>query len=194
MFSTLFKFSENSHSSPRLSTVVLALLMLVAFGAGLAGCDSEPPGLMKAVKQFKTDKELEDHMSHIRKDHMDLLKHKRDRTMHLGIRTETNSLKACINCHVPEQHNGKILRHSDPEHFCATCHNYVAADPDCFQCHVDHPVKQEAAKSSGIDSLTHKPELATFNADQSQAADVSVALVDVPEQSEVVVTGETSSE
>ncbi len=196
MFSTLFKISGNSRRSPKWFTVSLAMLMLVALGSGLSGCDSEPPKLMKAVKQFKTDKELEEHMSHIRKDHMELLRHKRDKTMYLGIRTKTNSLKACINCHVPEQHNGKILRHTDPEHFCATCHNYVSADPDCFQCHVDHPVKQDVAKHSETDSFTHKPEVATFNTVESQASEKSVALADVSTKSaeSEVVTGETSSE
>jgi len=132
--------------SKKIQSVILTSLMMVLF-AGLTACDSQPPKLMKAVKQFDTDKQLESHLSHIRKDHMDLLLHKRDETMYKGIRTKNDSLKACINCHVPEQHNGKVLRHTDSEHFCSSCHGYVAAQLDCFDCHVDHPVSNSVAKA-----------------------------------------------
>ncbi len=134
-------------SKSRLTFIIPILLFVIT---ALSACDNgQPPKLMKAVKQFDTDKELQAHLSHIRKDHMDRLRHKRDETMIRGIRTKEDSLKGCIDCHIPAQHNGKVLRHEDPEHFCATCHNYVAADPDCFQCHVDHPVK-------GVSKISHK--------------------------------------
>jgi len=105
---------------------------------------------MKAVTQFDSEQERDAHIALMRKDHKDLLRHKRDDTMIRGVRTKDNSLKACINCHVPKQHNGKILRHTDPEHFCATCHQYVAAQPDCFKCHVDHPVDDKTGIASNL--------------------------------------------
>jgi len=127
------------------------LISLVLFLAiGVSSCKSEQPKLMKAVTQFDTEQERDAHIALMRKDHKDLLKHKRDETMIRGIRTKDNSLKACISCHVPKQHNGKILRHTDPEHFCATCHKYVAAQPDCFQCHVDHPVDDSGGATSSL--------------------------------------------
>ncbi|KAG1694938.1 hypothetical protein GQR58_006866 [Nymphon striatum] len=132
---------------------------------------SEPPALMKASKQFDSDEIRDKHVAHMRKNHMDELMHKRDETVYNGIRTKKYSLNACIDCHVPEQHNGEVLRHTNPEHFCSTCHGYVAAKLDCFDCHVDHPVKQEATaknepKSSEEDSFSlahsavknHQPE------------------------------------
>ncbi len=136
----------SSFSKKSRSAIIATLLFFII--TGLSACDSQPPKPMKAVKQFDTDKELQAHLSHIRKDHMDLLRHKRDETMIRGIRTKENSLKGCIDCHVPVEYNGKVLRHEDPEHFCATCHNYVSADPDCFQCHVDHPVNQNNSASN----------------------------------------------
>ena len=35
----------------------------------------------------------------MRRNHMDMLKHQRDRTMRQGIRGEPASLNACIECH-----------------------------------------------------------------------------------------------
>jgi len=135
----------------RLLSKKLCFTSLVLFLAiGVTSCNSEQPKLMKAVTQFDTDQQRDDHIALMRYDHKDLLRHKRDDTMLRGIRTEDNSLNACINCHVPKEHNGKILRHTDPEHFCATCHNYVAAKPDCFQCHVDHPVDEKIGATSKL--------------------------------------------
>lgn len=137
-------FSRLSHKSHSVFFVSMVLMLL----SGLSACDNKPPELMKAVKQFESDEIRDQHVAHMRTNHMDALLHKRDETMYKGIRTELHSLKACINCHVPEQHNGKVLRHTDPEHFCSSCHGYVAAQLDCFECHVDHPVSgnQSAAK------------------------------------------------
>ena len=134
------------------SFVVLSFLSVSLLG--LSACDSEPPTLMKASKQFESDEIRDKHVAHMRKNHMDELMHKRDETVYDGIRTKKYSLNACINCHVPEQHNGEVLRHTNPEHFCSTCHGYVAAKLDCFQCHVDHPVKQEAT----ADATPQSPE------------------------------------
>ena len=141
-----------------IQTAIFTSLMLV-LGAGLSACDSKPPELMKAVKQFKSDEIRDAHVNNMRKNHMDALLHKRDETVINGIRTEKNSLKACINCHVPEEHNGMILRHTDPEHFCSTCHGYVAAQLDCFQCHVDHPNNSKTASIAPNDSIHNNAQL-----------------------------------
>ena len=134
------------------SFILTSLLLLL--GASLSACDNnQPPELMKAVKQFDSDKIRDAHVKNMRINHMDELLHKRDETVINGIRTKKNSLKACINCHVPEEHNGKVLRHTDPEHFCTTCHTYVAAQLDCFTCHVDHPNKSQTANIAPQDSI-----------------------------------------
>ncbi len=138
-----------------IQTFILTSLILV-LGASLSACDtsnSTPPELMKAVKQFESDKIRDGHIKNMRKNHMNELLHKRDETVIKGIRTKKHSLKACINCHVPEEHNGKVLRHTDPEHFCSTCHTYVAAQLDCFQCHVDHPNNSKAASIAPKDAI-----------------------------------------
>jgi len=152
--------------SKKIQSVILTSLM-VLLGASLVACDSQPPKLMKAVKQFESDEIRDAHVKDMRKNHMDELLHKRDETMYNGIRTEKHSLKACINCHVPEQHNGKILRHTDSEHFCSTCHGYVAAQLDCFECHVDHPVSDKLAEAPK-DEIHNKAHKNTFLQKPSQ--------------------------
>jgi len=144
-----------------IQSIILTSVMFL-FGAVLSACDSnngQPPKLMKAVKQFKSDEIRDAHIKNMRKNHMDELLHKRDETVIKGIRTEKHSLKACINCHVPEQYNGKVLRSSDPEHFCSTCHSYVAQKLDCFQCHVDHPNSSKVSKVAPNDAIHSNAKL-----------------------------------
>ena len=135
-----------------IQSFILTSLMLV-LGAGLSACDSKPPELMKAVKQFESDEIRDGHIKNMRKNHMDELLHKRDETMIKGIRTKEHSLKACISCHVPEKYEGKVLRHTNPKHFCSTCHGYVAQKLDCFQCHVDHPNNSQVSTIAPNDTI-----------------------------------------
>jgi len=144
-----------SRYSKILKSLILSSLVLT-LGAGLSACDSKPPELMKAVKQFESDETRDAHIKNMRVNHMDELLHKRDETMIKGIRTKKHSLKACINCHVPEQHKGKVLRHTNPEHFCSTCHGYVAQQLDCFQCHADHPSSNSKVSKVAPNDELHK--------------------------------------
>lgn len=115
------------------------LLMLF----GLAGCDSRPPELMKAQYQFESSEQRDLHIAEMRSHHMHLLLHKRDRTVYEGIRTPKHSLNVCINCHVPAPTVTQMVKHTNPEHFCTTCHIDVAVKLDCFQCHTDRPAMKK---------------------------------------------------
>lgn len=75
----------------------------------------------------------------MRRNHMDLLKHQRDETVHKGLRTTRHSLKECITCHVVLGQNGEPVTISNKEHFCNVCHSYAAVTPDCFTCHSSTP-------------------------------------------------------
>lgn len=68
----------------------------------------------------------------MRRNHMDMLKHQRDRTMRQGIRGEPASLNACIECHASKT-TGSVL--GGKENFCESCHSYVAVKLDCWDCH-----------------------------------------------------------
>lgn len=67
----------------------------------------------------------------MRKNHMEMLKHQRDRTMRQGIRGEKASLNECINCHASKE-TGSVLGKGG---FCQECHTYTAVKLDCWDCH-----------------------------------------------------------
>ena len=100
----------------------------------------------KAKANASEENKCVEPIAKIRKDHMELLKHKRDETMREGVRTKTHSLTECIDCHVTPKKNGEFARIGDDEHFCSSCHNYAAVNVDCFDCHSDLP--ENAAKNN----------------------------------------------
>jgi len=67
----------------------------------------------------------------MRRNHMEMLKHQRDRTMRQGIRGEQVTLNGCIECHASKK-TGSVLGDGN---FCQSCHAYAAVKLDCFDCH-----------------------------------------------------------
>jgi hypothetical protein len=72
----------------------------------------------------------------MRLNHMDLLKHQRNETVHRGVRDLRSSLKDCIECHASRA-TGSVA--AAPTDFCASCHAYAAVKVDCFECHASKP-------------------------------------------------------
>jgi len=68
----------------------------------------------------------------MRRNHMEMLKHQRIRTLRLGERGAKVSLNGCIECHASKT-NGAVTGSRD--NFCQTCHSYVAVKLDCWDCH-----------------------------------------------------------
>ena len=113
--------------------------LLMAF-AGLLAASAGPPRHARAVpkpviERGKGDKCVED-TEFMRKNHMTLLKHQRDETVHNGIRTKQYSLNGCIECHA-SQKTGRVI--GSDENFCQGCHSYAAVQLDCFECHASKP-------------------------------------------------------
>lgn len=75
----------------------------------------------------------------MRKNHMDVLLHQRDRTVHDGVRTREHSLVECVYCHAGSDGNGNFTPVNADGQFCAGCHKKAAVDIDCFQCHATRP-------------------------------------------------------
>jgi len=75
----------------------------------------------------------------MRRNHMHLLTHKRDKTVRQGIRTKDASLSACIDCHAGKNDDGSFIPVNAPGQFCSTCHEYAAVKLDCFECHRTTP-------------------------------------------------------
>jgi len=78
----------------------------------------------------------------MRRDHMKLLLHQRDRTLRQGVRETRFSLKSCVDCHASRE-TGSVL---GKEGFCSSCHTYAAVSIDCFECHTPHRRTQAAAR------------------------------------------------
>jgi len=91
----------------------------------------------------------------MRKNHMELILHQRDETVHKGIRTKKHSFKECINCHAVKGDDNVPVSFKNPKHFCNSCHTFAAVKIDCFECHasrpdndkLDHDRKNNAAMS-----------------------------------------------
>jgi hypothetical protein len=79
----------------------------------------------------------------MRRNHMELIRHQRDLTVHEGIRTTRHSLANCVNCHADPK-TGRVTGSRDA--FCEGCHAYAAVKLDCFECHAD---RAKAASAAG---------------------------------------------
>jgi hypothetical protein len=86
----------------------------------------------------------------MRLNHMELLKHRRDETVHRGVRDPRSSLKGCIECHASSA-TGSVA--AAPTDFCASCHGYAAVKLDCFECHASKP-KASVALPAGHPAIT----------------------------------------
>ena len=77
----------------------------------------------------------------MRRNHMALIKHDRDVTVHQGVRDVDGSLSACIGCHANKDVDGHYKPVSEPGQFCAGCHDYTGTSLDCFSCHSTVPTQ-----------------------------------------------------
>jgi len=118
--------------------VRVALLVAVGAAAALAtGLEARVPRPAHAPPKGERCVEDTDFM---RRNHMKLLTHQRDRTVHEGVRTRAHSLANCVDCHAGAASRSVIGRAADgSEGFCAGCHAYVGVTLDCFECHAATP-------------------------------------------------------
>ncbi len=80
----------------------------------------------------------------MRREHMTLLFHQRDRTMYAGERDAEHSLTGCLSCHTQKDARGAYIPVNAPGQFCEECHSYTAVKMDCFECHATTPGKAVA--------------------------------------------------
>ena len=141
----------------------LLLVLLMAPGVAVAAPGTGPEatgGVPKpAIERGKGDKCVED-TEFMRKNHMALLKHQRDETVHNGIRTKQYSLNGCIECHASRK-TGRVI--GSDENFCQGCHSYAAVQLDCFECHASKPKSTASlmgTREQGIAPLTTSAPIA----------------------------------
>ena len=114
--------------------LALALAALIAGSAFAAddGGRTPKPVIERAVKGETCVADP----AFMRRNHMDLLKHQRDDTVHGGIRGAKYSLKECIACHASRK---TMSVNAAETNFCVSCHSYAAVKIDCFDCHATKP-------------------------------------------------------
>lgn len=126
-------------------TLATALLSLGLLGVATAADppDRISPNVPAAVKGESCVEPLEI----IRRDHMSLLLHQRDRTVHFGERDTKHSLKRCLSCHTQKNQQGAFIPVNEKGQFCYECHAYTGVQLDCFECHAATPGNGDSASS-----------------------------------------------
>ncbi len=81
----------------------------------------------------------------MRVNHMKLMRHDRNLTMHDGDRDIKYSIKECVSCHAVLGPKGLPISVKEEGHFCKNCHEYAAVQIDCFQCHNSKPTEEFTA-------------------------------------------------
>lgn len=145
--------------------LALGLASMVAMVGTAFAQTSSSQGLQPLVEKARGGQCVED-PAFMRRNHMKLLKHQRDDTMHGGVRTGKYSLKACVACHASTVSQSVS---AEAGNFCQSCHNYAAVKIDCFGCHANKPPATDgqpvvSQKLSG--SATLGPQLKQMLAQQ----------------------------
>jgi hypothetical protein len=127
--------------------------VLCALAVQAAGESYVVPGSKAA--QLESCVEPTDFM---RRNHMEVIKHQRDETVHNGIRSTKHSLAGCIECHASYQGGTTPVPVDDEGQFCIACHEFAAVGMNCFGCHSTVPAVTEAEERAAWgDSDSHPP-------------------------------------
>ena len=136
------------------SVLVLAVMYL-AGATGLAFAQgTQGRGLQPLVEKAQGGQCVDD-PAFMRRNHMTLLKHQRDDTMHGGVRAGKYSLKACVACHASQVSQSVSAEKGD---FCQSCHTFAAVKIDCFECHANKP-PSNGAQPAVLQKLASGPSL-----------------------------------
>lgn len=125
----------------------MAALMAATSFQAMAGAD------VPKLERGKGESCVED-TAFMRRNHMDLLKHHRDKTMRQGIRTTQHSLKGCVECHASAK-TGSVA--SGKDDFCAACHSYAGVKLDCWDCHATKPKAKPAQAAAPAPQVQASP-------------------------------------
>jgi hypothetical protein len=138
--------ADGSRNRRRRTAGRFAIALLVAAASLAAAETARGPSRvpLPAIEAGAGERCVEDTVF-MRRNHMELLRHQRDRTVHEGIRTTKHSLANCVTCHAGR----KTGRVTGADGFCANCHSYAGVTLDCFECHADKPAATAAVAASG---------------------------------------------
>ena len=122
--------------------IIISLLVVGVTGAGLppaASADAEEGSYVTPGSKAAGLESCVRETGFMRRNHMELIKHQRDETVHRGIRTRKHSLVQCVSCHAVRDRSGVVQPVNAPGQFCAACHEYASVRIDCFECHASRP-------------------------------------------------------
>jgi hypothetical protein len=122
----------------RIAAAAFVALLAIAVSADTGKAQRVPLPVVKIEKGEACVAPVEE----MRRNHMKMLFHQRDRTMREGIRTTRFSLKGCVECHASAK-TGSV---EGEEGFCSSCHAYASVKIDCFECHT--PMRQAGPGST----------------------------------------------
>jgi hypothetical protein len=108
--------------------------VLMALAVQAAGNNFVVPGSRAANQESCVEP-----TAFMRRNHMEVIKHQRDETVHGGIRSTKHSLAGCIACHGAKGPSGELLPVNDHQQFCNACHEFAAVHLNCFECHATVP-------------------------------------------------------
>jgi len=80
----------------------------------------------------------------MRRNHMEVIEHQRDETVHDGIRSTKHSLASCIECHARYDADNTPVPVNAEGQFCIACHEFAAVRMNCFGCHANIPMQPTA--------------------------------------------------
>ena len=121
--------------------IAAAIVAAVVGATALAGSGERSAGRVALpVVKIEQGEACVAPVAEMRRDHMKMLFHQRDRTLREGVRTTRFSLKNCVECHAGRE-TGSVL---GKEGFCSSCHAYASVKIDCFECHT--PLREARAR------------------------------------------------
>jgi hypothetical protein len=115
----------------------ILVLVLLAAGFAVAG-ESRPARVALPMINIEKGGKCVAPVAEMRRNHMKMLVHQRDQTMHRGVRSAEHSLKGCIDCHASSKTDSVLGK----DGFCESCHAYAAVSMDCFECHSPAPQRR----------------------------------------------------
>ncbi len=125
-------------SAARWSAIVLAALVSTGIVVAWAASGENPVSgrVPRPAILTPTGKHCIQPADVMRREHMNMLVHQRDRTVRDGVRGSPVSLESCVACHAgPGTGAAGGAVTGSPEAFCESCHQYAAVKLDCFECH-----------------------------------------------------------
>jgi predicted CXXCH cytochrome family protein len=137
---------------------LLATILAVAFGVLFLALPAAAGEVAPRVPIDKTRGDCVLPAEEMRREHMNIIKHRRDATMYQGIRGGKEALESCLSCHAVKGDDGKPVTIKSEKHFCRVCHDYAAVTVDCWACHKSVPEKNPFEQALRLPGRTMRAE------------------------------------